>query len=74
MREMIAGVAHEIAQPLYAITNYAQACAHGLKEGPIDVSRLGEWMDGIKQAANNADEILRRMRDFTQQRQLKGAT
>ena len=33
MGEMAAGIAHEINQPLTAITTYAQACQHLMAQG-----------------------------------------
>ncbi|MGW8256815.1 MAG: PAS domain S-box protein, partial [Thermoguttaceae bacterium] len=32
MEKMISGLAHELNQPLSAISNYAQACAHHIRE------------------------------------------
>lgn len=66
MGEMVAGIAHEINQPLYAIGNYATACARVLDSNSIDKNdRLGEWTKQIAQQASRAGGILRRLADFS---------
>lgn len=65
MGEMVAGVAHEISQPLYAVMNFAKASGNCLAaEGELDVKTLREWNHAIVEAAGRAGEIIQRLRDF----------
>lgn len=66
MGEMVAGIAHEINQPLYAIGNYATACARVLDSNGVEkADKLGEWTKQIAQQASRAGSILRRLADFS---------
>ncbi len=63
--EMIAEVTHELGQPLYAITNYAQACSEAARfvaDGRGD--DLLKWTDQISQQAKRTARILARLRRF----------
>jgi two-component system sensor kinase FixL len=65
MGEMAEGLAHEINQPLAAITTYAQACERLLdKDGPFDVPELRESLHQISRQALRAGEVIRRLRAF----------
>ncbi|MBC8356947.1 MAG: PAS domain-containing protein [Planctomycetes bacterium] len=66
MGEMVAGIAHELGQPLYSILNFAKASHNVLNE--YDDPRLEEarqWNDQVVQSAARAGEIIRRLRDFS---------
>jgi len=66
MGEMAAGLAHEINQPLSAITTYAQA-ADRLLEQPVDEERAEEFRlvcRKISDQAHRAGEVIRRLRGF----------
>ncbi|WP_182866163.1 PAS domain-containing protein [Rhodopirellula sp. JC639] len=65
MGEMVAGIAHEINQPLYAIANYATAC------GLLTRNRNAGWEDKVQSVmgriadqAVRAGEIIKRLRGF----------
>lgn len=62
--EMVAGLAHEVSQPLFSILNYATACTHLLSQQRADVELLGQWNREIAGEAARAGEILRRLRTF----------
>jgi PAS domain S-box-containing protein len=64
MGEMAAGLAHEINQPLGAIANYAQGCAHRLRTGSADVGAMLPIVEEIAAEALRAGEIIRRLRDL----------
>ncbi len=66
MGELMAGISHEINQPLFAIANFAKACETTLNSGKLDqIDKLLEWTHKIGQQATRAGEIIRRMRDFS---------
>lgn len=70
MGELMAGISHEINQPLFAIANFANACEKTLNDakltGTLEQSdRLLDWTHRIAEQANRAGEIIRRMRDFS---------
>lgn len=60
--EMAAGVAHEINQPLTAITTYARACSRYLDMPQPDFAELKEAVREIGAEGLRAGEIIRRLR------------
>jgi two-component system, LuxR family, sensor kinase FixL len=67
--EMAAGVAHELNQPLTAISNYAHACERLLGRPDTDPAELREALQQISAQAMRAAEIIRRLRALAQSRQ-----
>ncbi|KAA1171282.1 response regulator [Marinobacter salinexigens] len=64
MGEMAAGFAHEINQPLTAITNYARVSKRMMAKESPDLELLGETLDKIEAQSHRASEIIRRIRSF----------
>jgi two-component system sensor kinase FixL len=64
MGEMASSIAHEINQPLAAITNYAQAGARLLTRGGSDLTDVGEALQQIAEQALRAGDIIRRLRSL----------
>lgn len=65
MGEMVAGIAHEINQPLHAIANFAQACLAAMQELDLPEGfKAREWTQRIAAEASRAGEILRRLGSF----------
>ena len=62
MGEMAAGIAHELNQPLSAITNFARGSMRRLKNNPEDTLPIVEALDKIASQAHRASEIIKRMR------------
>jgi two-component system, LuxR family, sensor kinase FixL len=62
--EMAAGVAHEINQPLTAITTYARACERYLAMPEPDLAEAGEAVREINVEGLRAGEIIRRLRQM----------
>jgi two-component system, LuxR family, sensor kinase FixL len=62
--EMTAGVAHELNQPLTAITNYAHACERLLANAASDPLQLREALQQIAAQAQRAADIVQRFRNL----------
>ena len=72
MGEMAAGLAHEINQPLAAITTYAQACQHLMSQGAAaDSEEIRESLVQISKQALRAGEVIRRLRAFVSNREVR---
>lgn len=69
--EMVAGIAHELNQPLTAITNFADACHEGLKGKTIDVNHQLQLTSKIMAQAHRAGEIIRRLRGLVRRTEPK---
>ncbi len=65
MGEMVAELAHELNQPLSAISSYAQACKRLLDSGEGNHGEeLSSSLGQVVEQANRAGEIIRRVRRF----------
>lgn len=64
MGEMAAGFAHEVNQPLTAISNYARVSKRMMAKDEPDLPLLGETLDKIDAQSHRASEIIRRIRRF----------
>ncbi|WP_405221340.1 PAS domain-containing sensor histidine kinase [Lentisalinibacter sediminis] len=62
MGEMAAGIAHEINQPLTAITTYAQGSKRMIAAGNPDTAKLTRALGNISDQALRAGEVIRRLR------------
>ena len=68
--EMGSGIAHEVNQPLTAITNYTQACLRFIGAENPDLNQLGEILFKVHQQALKAGQIIHRMKDFVSSRKI----
>src|SRR5262249_34209860 len=64
--EMTAALAHEINQPLGAITNYAQGAVQRLRAGTVDPNALRAAFEEIAREGLRAGQILRGLRNLVQ--------
>lgn len=71
MGEMAAGLAHEINQPLSAIATYAQASQRLLKLPEPELEDVLAALEQINAQALRAGEVIRRLRNFVKNREVK---
>lgn len=64
MGEMASGIAHEVNQPMAAISTYAQAGINLLNSEKCDLAELSEILFKTQQQALRAGQIIHRMREF----------
>ena len=64
MGEMTASIAHEINQPLTAISMYAQACLKLLQSSVLDRTRLGAALEKLNRQSLRAGAIIERIQRF----------
>ncbi|MGF6312915.1 two-component system sensor kinase FixL [Bradyrhizobium sp. i1.8.4] len=64
MGEMASSIAHEINQPLSAITNYMRGAKALLSSDKPDANRIGDALEHAAQQALRAGDIIKRLRDF----------
>ena len=65
MGEMVAGIAHEVNQPLYSVLNFAKASKNILEaHGSPNLTDLRDWNEEIAAAAARAGDIINRLRNF----------
>ena len=66
MGEMASSLAHELNQPLAAISMFAQVATHQVRSDKVDgyEEKLVELCEDIAQQAFRAGELIRRMRQF----------
>ncbi len=63
--EMVTGIAHEMNQPLAAITNYAAACREAIDDtDAVNLSQIRDWTEVICQQAIRCGDVIRRLRSF----------
>jgi two-component system sensor kinase FixL len=62
--EMAAGIAHELSQPLTAVTAYARGCLRLLAESVSEPAVLQEGIQEVVQQAERAGDVLDRLREF----------
>ena len=68
MGEMAAGIAHEINQPLTAISMYAQTGIRLMQNQKLDQTLLTEALDKLSNQAHRAGTVIERMQEMTKQR------
>jgi two-component system sensor histidine kinase TtrS len=61
---MASGIAHELNQPLTAITTNARACVRMIAAGRADTGTCSEVMTKIAEQAERAGEVIRHIRRF----------
>lgn len=67
--EMATGIAHEINQPLTAISMYAQTGIRLLRKGSLHNDKLSDALTKLSQQAHRAGAVIERMQEMTEQRE-----
>ncbi|MFO0944056.1 MAG: PAS domain S-box protein [Pirellulales bacterium] len=62
--QMMAGITHEIRQPLSSISNFAFACSNALHSDRFDALKIQYWNRAIIEQVARADAIIRRLGGF----------
>ncbi|MBN2563756.1 MAG: PAS domain S-box protein [Phycisphaerae bacterium] len=73
MGELASGLAHELNQPLCAISSCVQACLRMLKSGAGNSEEVTDAMEDVVEQAERAGEIIRRLRNFVRKQEPKRA-
>lgn len=69
--EMSSGLAHELNQPLAAISNYSQGCIRRIQSNTAETASLVQAMERITSEANRASDIITRLRRFVRKEELQ---
>lgn len=67
--EMASSIAHEVNQPLTAISTYAQACRRMVEAEDMSREQITQVLGRITQEALRAGEIIHRLRDLVRRRE-----
>ncbi|MBI4695168.1 MAG: PAS domain S-box protein [Gammaproteobacteria bacterium] len=67
--EMASAIAHEINQPLTAISTHAQACRRLIASGNADLPTLADAFERISDQALRAGQVVKRIRNFVTKRE-----
>ena len=68
MGQMASAIAHELNQPLTAVSNYAGALDRILASGTADPKRVREIVERMRQQTTRAGEVIRRLREHVAKR------
>lgn len=73
MGELASAIAHELNQPLSAISNYLNACQQEFRNVGVEVpERAGELLNEAVAETERAGDLVRRVRDFVSRGDLNG--
>ncbi|SNY92592.1 two-component system, LuxR family, sensor histidine kinase TtrS [Cohaesibacter sp. ES.047] len=72
--EMATSIAHELNQPLAAISNYAQGCAMRISTGRFTQDDMEVASNEIAQQAERAASVIRRIRAFVRNKESQKVT
>jgi two-component system sensor histidine kinase DctS len=67
--EMASTLAHELNQPLAAISSYATGCRNKMDSGRLKPDEIGEVVGKIANQAQRAGRIIRQVHDFVKKRE-----
>ncbi|MHB1193440.1 MAG: sensor histidine kinase [Longimicrobiales bacterium] len=67
--EMASSIAHEVNQPLTAISTYAQACRRMVESGDVSREEISRILGRITDEALRAGEIIHRLKELVRRRE-----
>ncbi|MDH5392488.1 MAG: ATP-binding protein [Gammaproteobacteria bacterium] len=70
MGEMASEIAHELNQPLAAISIYSDACRRLLKSDKAEPDKIMQALGDINEQATRAGNVIRRVREFASKKEL----
>ena len=70
MGEMASEIAHELNQPLAAISIYSDACSRMIKSGKADQTQIIDSLDKLSEQAKRASVVVRKIREFVTKKEL----
>ncbi|MBI3713720.1 MAG: PAS domain S-box protein [Burkholderiales bacterium] len=73
MGEMASMLAHELNQPLAAISSYTTGAINLLNEDPKDAALLPAVLDKVRQQAQRAGQVIRSVHEFVKKREVERA-
>ncbi len=73
MGEMASMLAHELNQPLAAISSYTTGAINLLNEAPKDAALLPAVLDKVRQQAQRAGQVIRSVHEFVKKREVARA-
>lgn len=73
MGEMASMLAHELNQPLAAISSYTTGAINLLNETPKDAALLPAVLDKVRQQAQRAGQVIRSVHEFVKKREVERA-
>lgn len=71
MGEMASTLAHELNQPLSAITSYATGCLNRIESNGSQIRELKQPLEKLVAQAQRAGKIIRRVHDFVRRREAR---
>lgn len=71
MGEMATEIAHELNQPLAAISIYSDACRRIIQSGKADNDQIIQSLNDISTQAERASDVIRRIRDFASKKEIQ---
>lgn len=74
MGEMATEIAHEVNQPLTAISTYSKAILRLLRNNTCDIGELSQALEAIAAQAQRAGEVIRRLREFVSKQESQWAS
>ncbi len=74
MGEMAAAIAHELNQPLTAISSYVQACQRMMDAGTMSPGEIAPILGKVHDQARRAGQVILGLRNFVKQRSVSRRT
>lgn len=71
MGEMASEIAHELNQPLAAISIYSDACRRLVKSNKAEPGQIMQSLTDINEQAARAGDVIRRIREFASKKELQ---